>query len=92
MSTNCFGLSDLGQTVTVHYTVGAMTLPPALPEGINFLILAFAVVLLCSIAISNVSKIARTLQGTLTNGKKFDSSRDRNSPFSFRLGAGEVSC
>ncbi|MGQ0505599.1 MAG: FKBP-type peptidyl-prolyl cis-trans isomerase, partial [Myxococcaceae bacterium] len=28
--------------------------------------------------------------GTLTNGSKFDSSRDRGQGFRFRLGAGEV--
>lgn len=37
-----------------------------------------------------ISNDAPLISGTLENGAKFDSSRDRGVPFKFRLGRGEV--
>lgn len=42
------------------------------------------------LVILQLVKLVMLFPGTLTNGKKFDSSRDKGRPFKFKIGTGQV--
>jgi hypothetical protein len=81
---NCNGGHPQKNAVALEVSKGSKT--TSTPSGLKYSILKSGK--------GAVAKQGQTVfvhyTGTLTNGKKFDSSRDRGQPFSFILGQGQV--
>jgi FKBP-type peptidyl-prolyl cis-trans isomerase len=81
---NSTGRQSIQNQIAVAISKGAKTVTT--PSGLKYTVLKAG-----KGAIAKPGqKVFVHYTGTLTNGKKFDSSRDRGEPFSFSLGQGQV--
>lgn len=76
-------------SATITGVLGEISSPSASPSMENKLVIVDETVGTGDAAV-NGKKVTVNYVGTLTDGTKFDSSYDRNQPFTFTLGAGEV--